>query len=194
MENSNKHINIRPATDNDCPMIARNVLAALGWDMYKSNLSSELQNMENQLIPICRRTDTLYSWTNTIIAELDGEAVGCLVSYDGADYKTLREVTFKIISEFSHYDFSVMEQETGPGEYYIDSIAVHPAYRGRGIAGNLMRYCIETCFAQGFPQISLLVNPDNLTAKRLYTAQGFQPEGFVDVFDSHYQKMICRKL
>lgn len=192
-DHSNNHITIRPATASDCPLIARNVLTALGWDMYAPVLNAELQEMGRLLQSVCSRTDTLYSWVNTLIAEWDGEAVGSLTGYDGANYQALRDVSFPIIAELFNCDFSGMECETGPGEFYFDTIAVHPDFRGRGIASSLINHCREACFAQGASQIALLVDPENVRAKQLYIDFGFQPEGFIFVFGHDYQKMISRK-
>lgn len=66
----------------------------------------------------------LYSARNTTIAELDGKPVGMLTAYDGSRYGTMRQVTMQLVKEHLGTEFPGMEDETVPGEYYLDSLAV----------------------------------------------------------------------
>jgi ribosomal-protein-alanine N-acetyltransferase len=56
---------------------------------------------------------------------------------------------------------------------YLDSIAVDPAYRGRGAAKLLLRECIERSRAARLRSISLVVRKNNVSAIGLYRSFGF---------------------
>jgi ribosomal-protein-alanine N-acetyltransferase len=53
------------------------------------------------------------------------------------------------------------------------SIAVHPRYRGRGVAGVLLRRVLALLRADAIGQCWLMVRPGNRPAIRLYCAFGF---------------------
>lgn len=66
---------------------------------------------------------------------------------------------------------------------YLWNIAVAPAYQKRGIAGNLLREIIKTYTLSKEPFITLHVNVNNDTAKRLYENYGFK---VIDLAENYY--------
>ncbi len=69
----------------------------------------------------------------------------------------------------------VMVTALGPGLAHIAQVAVHPASRGRGIAGRLLDDAIAYVTSQGLPRVSLLVRDDAADANALYARRGFEP-------------------
>ena len=69
-----------------------------------------------------------------------------------------------------------IDDETDSGEFYIDTLAVLPEYRGRGIASELLRASIRRAEAIGKPA-GLLVDKENTRARRLYENIGFRKVG-----------------
>ena len=70
-------------------------------------------------------------------------------------------------------DYSNMDDETAEGEFYLDSLAVYPHYRKRGIASQLLNRFIIHAASLGLPA-ALLVDKGNPSAERLYTSMGFE--------------------
>lgn len=133
---------------------------------------------------ICsREADILYSYRNALLA-IDGDKpVGLCLCYNGEGYHERRLTTFKLFEqahnainekEEQDMDFEHAEDETEAGEYYIDSLAVLPEYRGHGIAKQLLKAQIEHAKLQGFDKATLLVDPDNPPALHLYESLGFR--------------------
>ncbi|MGC8786207.1 MAG: GNAT family N-acetyltransferase, partial [Anaerolineae bacterium] len=56
----------------------------------------------------------------------------------------------------------------------ISNVAVHPDFRGRGIARQLMKAAIQEARQKGARWIILEVQTDNAPARQLYTELGFQ--------------------
>jgi ribosomal protein S18 acetylase RimI-like enzyme len=56
----------------------------------------------------------------------------------------------------------------------VDSIAVTPAHRGRGVAAALVKRVIGLLRRRGFGTVSINVRPENEAAIRLYRKLGFQ--------------------
>ena len=90
-------VQLRDATSEDAPFIARVVLAGIEMLDMDVALPDNQRDLYEHLVGICRMDDTLYSYRNTRIAEVDGCAVGGLVAYDGARYAKMREKTFGLV-------------------------------------------------------------------------------------------------
>lgn len=187
------NICIRKATEKDAPFVALAMAEAIGL-----NLMQQMGKGENckdnalleQLQQAVLRTDTLYSWNHTLIAENEeGQSVGALIAYNGEDYKQLRATTFELIRSILTFDPEKMDHETQAGEYYLDSIAVLPHFRNQGIGSTLIRHAI----AQGKKRKKrcvLACDPENQKAKTLYERLGFTHEGDMFIFGTTYLRMV----
>ena len=68
----------------------------------------------------------------------------------------------------------IIHYHPGPGELYIDSIAVSEEARGRGIGSRLLDFTIEQARERQYGRVSLQVMFENPRAKALYERHGFQ--------------------
>ena len=182
-------VQLRDATLDDALFIARVVLAGIDMLDLDATLPDEQRGIYEHLIEICRMCDTLYSYCNTRIAEADGKRVGALVAYDGARYARMREKTFGLVKQTSGMDLSRNAMETGPGEFYLDSMAVFPEYRGVGIGRMLMRDRVDFALNKGFSKVTLLVDKDKPHLQKYYESEGFAFVGEMFVFGSWYNKL-----
>jgi ribosomal protein S18 acetylase RimI-like enzyme len=57
---------------------------------------------------------------------------------------------------------------------YIEDVVVHGAFRGRGIAGKLVRAALDTAREAGAQKVDLTSNPSREAANRLYVRIGFE--------------------
>ena len=67
-----------------------------------------------------------------------------------------------------------MDDETSAGELYLDSLAVVPEYRRRGIARRLLLATKERADGMGLPCVGLLVDKGNPAGEALYASVGFR--------------------
>ncbi len=185
-----KRIILHDATLDDAPFIARVVLAGINMLDMDAALPDEQRAIFEHLIKICRMDDTLYSYLNTRIAEIDGNPVGALVAYDGACYAKMREKTFGLVQQTSGMDLSHNAMETGPGEFYLDSMAVLSDYRGIGIGKLLMRDRVDFAFNNGFQKVTLLVDKDKPRLQQYYESEDFVFGEEMFVFGSWYNKLV----
>ena len=82
---------------------------------------------------------TQYSYRNTLLAvTAGGEVAGAIVSYDGARLHGLREAFIEGARRELGVDHSGMDDETAPGEWYLDSLAGVP-WTGRRPPSALRR-------------------------------------------------------
>jgi ribosomal-protein-alanine N-acetyltransferase len=62
-------------------------------------------------------------------------------------------------------------------ELHINNLAVLPAWRRRGVAGELLQFALARAVAEGARRATLEVRASNLPARRLYERFGFRPAG-----------------
>lgn len=174
---------IRKATIVDTEFIATMIMMALHMDMDENRML--WQHMQKTVA----MDDTLYSWRKSLIAEVDGKAVGLCLAYDACDYHDVKERTFGMFPDISD-DIKNQPDEAGTGEYYIDSLAVLPEYRGRGIASQLIAEAKKEAQQLALTP-SLLVDPVNENAKALYSKMGFHYHSEQFAFGIVYEKWYC---
>ena len=172
-------INIIEAQPHHAPVIARLVMMAM-TDECCLNLAGKdrtLDDFRRLMERLASEAGTQYSYRNTLLAvTAGGEVAGAIVSYDGARLHGLREAFIEGARRELGVDHSGMDDETAPGEWYLDSLAVFPEFRGRGVARRLLSAAASLAAAHGLPA-ALLVDKSNPKAERLYRSVGF---GYVE--------------
>ncbi|MBD5269571.1 MAG: GNAT family N-acetyltransferase [Bacteroides sp.] len=177
-------ITIREAEKEDAPFIGNAITMAIG-DELAAELGGpdhNVEDVENLFISLARRKDSQYSYLNSLVAEDErGNVAGVIVSYDGAKLRKLRKSFFNEARIAIGLDIDIdnldnVTDETGPEEYYLDSLAVFPDYRGNGIAAQLIDEASKKADLCGKPA-GLLCSKTNDKARRLYERIGFRPVG-----------------
>lgn len=84
----------------------------------------------------------------------------------------------------------IKTKEAKHDEYYVDSVAVYPEYRGHGIAGELLKVAKIKSSTYGFDKISLIVKPENKRAIALYENHGYAVRGNLTLAGIKYLSMI----
>lgn len=183
---------IEAATATDAPLIAEAIVEAIGPGHCAEMIGSEhrLGELKEVFEQLARAEDTQYSYRNALRAVMpDGTVAGVCICYDGADLHRLRKPFVQLASVLFGVDAEHVDDETDATEVYIDTLMVRPEYRGRGIAGALLRAAMDKAHATGKPT-GLLVAYDNPAAKRLYEREGFvtvAPRPFFGIMMEHMQ-------
>lgn len=172
-------IEIRDARPEDVRLLAWTVIVALGMD----------ESLAPQMEPVCAREDTLYSWKRARVAEVDGKAAGCLISYPGAEYLDLRPGTWNSFRPFVGDDQEDFEPETFPGEYYLDSLAVLPEFRGRDLGRMLLLDGASKGRSMGLGRVTLIAESDHPRLLDYYGSIGFREFGEMLFFGNWYKRM-----
>lgn len=179
---------IRPAVPADAALIARLIIHAMG------DLALKFVGQPDPLkaIPLFEHFAALpgnqYSYENILVYEDESGICGFISGYDGANLNLLRSPFLKYIT--SNYGFKAEpEDETQPGEYYIDCISVAANKQGHGIGKKLINSLIEQLKTTKHAQAGLLVSLDNPNAERLYTKLGFEIVNERQFMGGHYYHM-----
>ncbi len=175
-----RNVTIRPATVADAALIAKAVAMGIGDVETLENYCGA--DYESVLTDIAATTGTQYSWQNALVAEVDGQGAGAIVGYDGAKLYDLRKGTLQVVMDRVG-KIPAIADETQPGEYYIDTLAVLPEFRGMGIGKALIDAFCSNVFRQGYTCVGLIVDDQNLSAQALYVSLGFEQVGLTPFFD-----------
>lgn len=188
-------VKIRQAVRGDAPIIARTIIEAVGEEITLGFAGSRerIGLVYKLFTDLAECDDSQYSYLNTLIAETtDGEPVGAIISYDGADLRRLRERFIQKANKILGYDMKAeeMPDEASPDEIYLDSLCVFEPFRGHGIASRLINAAVMSHQSSSKPS-GLLVDKDNLRARRLYERLGFTQVGetpFAGTLMDHLQR------
>lgn len=183
---------IQPARKEDAPVIARGIATALHIGENDAAVSlngdEEWKVWNDIFTELAALDDTQYSYLNTLKAvDSDGNILGIIIGYDGARLHSLREQFFKVVNKHTGEDLTAIADETDPGEWYLDSLAVWKEHRGNGIGEALLREAIKKARESGKPA-GLLVDKGNPKARKLYEKVGFHyvdDRLFIDVMMDH---------
>lgn len=197
IEAKTPRVELRKGRASDAPFIADAVLAAMGYDIFNPELPADAETsfgpisaVRDALIKVCSKEDTLYSWKNTTIATFCGKTAGAIVSYDGGSYKETAERTFALMAKLLNTEKPEPGSETGDGEYYLDSLVVHPEFRGHNIGSILMRNALDEAEALGYEKVTLLVDEKKPHLHKLYKKLGFEFGDVVLFFGEPYIRMF----
>ncbi|MCR4920185.1 MAG: GNAT family N-acetyltransferase [Bacteroidaceae bacterium] len=172
----NEHYTIQPAVAAQAPRIATLIMEAMNHDccQYFAGPRHDLADFHRLMTALVGRTDSQYSYANTLVAMDADKVVGIALSYDGARLHELRRAFIEGAKEVLGMDHSGMDDETQAGELYIDCLCVDASYRQQGIATALLRATCQRAWREGLPAVGLLVDQDNPQAETLYAKLGFR--------------------
>lgn len=181
------------AEKSDAPLIGRVIVEAIGNELAES-LAGEftVADVVNLFARLAAREDSQYSYLNALKAvDTDGTPMGFIIGYDGARLHELREAFFEEARTWIRLEIEgSVADECRPDEFYLDSLAVFPEFRGHGIAGALIDAMARRAREIGKPA-GLLCSKENHRARRLYERMGFRQVGesfFAGELMDHMQK------
>lgn len=163
------------AEKNDASLIGETVVSAVGDEIaenfaYPKSKADVLRLFTN----LAAREDSQYSYINTLKAvDENGRPMGFIIGYDGERLHELRKAFFEEVRSVLGREMEgTVPDECETDEFYLDSLAVFPEFRGKGIARALISAMAQRAASYGKP-LGLLCDKDNNKARRLYDSLGF---------------------
>ena len=184
------HITIRMARQEEADQIAGLIMLAWPVDEILESNGISYEQLHESITRVAASSNTIYSYENTVVAEIDGRIIGAMCAYDGADYQKLKQPIVDTLGNDSGFA-DLMETEAG--EFYLDSVGVMPEYRGRGIASLLFEAQCKRAASLGHKVAGLIVDKDKPKAEALYTRLGFKYIDDKDFF-GHTMRHMVRQL
>lgn len=160
----------RPATQADAPVLAELVnYAGEGLPLY---LWDRLKEPGETAWDVGRRRaardEGAFSFRNAIMLDHEGAAAGCLIGYG------IEDEPEPIPDDFPAMFRPLQELENlACGTWYLNVLAVLPAYRNLGLGGRLLRHAEEIARGSAKRGMSIIVSDANTGARRLYERAGY---------------------
>lgn len=190
---------IRGAKPEDAEKAAE--LISMAWDELACIFagSKDKKDVTKVISTFCREKNNRFSYEYIDVAEKDGKIAGLVLAFPAEKEMKLNKPIMKKLPymykrKISNYKEEVVpmlnSEEAKPGEYYIDSIAVHPNYRKNGLGKKLLMVARKRALKKGFKKVSLIVKPKNKGAIKLYKSSGYNMDGIVDMPSTDYYRMV----
>jgi len=179
---------IRKATQHDAVIIATYLLLAMEDIVYRFIGEEDSQKAREFMTFFVKKDNTLYSYHHCWVVEVNTKIVAAVNVYDGARFKELQQPIVEYLQTLDHSNIPE-EDETQAGEYYIDALGVDPDEQGKGFGTKLMKFVIDEFVQKHNQPLGLLVDVDNLGAKKLYQTLGFQTCGRKVLFGKTMEHM-----
>ncbi|GIP38947.1 GNAT family N-acetyltransferase [Paenibacillus sp. J31TS4] len=183
---------IRSGQPGDAEAVMPLLFAAIDEIAYLLTGTSSEEDALGAMSELFAEPANRLSWENTLVYEAEGRAVGFALCYDGGRVDELDRPLLARLEAAGVSPGHQFPRETRPGEYYLDSLAVAPAYQGRGIARELMAAFEAEAGRLGFERAALIVEQHNERARRLYEKQGYRVDGQVELAGHRYDHMTKR--
>ncbi|WP_207492916.1 GNAT family N-acetyltransferase [Aridibaculum aurantiacum] len=187
---------IRKATPADAEAIATHLLLAMEDIIFRLIGEADSAKAKNFLLHFTQQENNQYSYENCWVGQIDNDVIATVNIYNGAELHALRQPVLNYLK--LHYNRQLQpEDETGPGEFYIDTLGVSPHMQGRGVGAKMLQLVIDEFVTTRKKTVGLLVEPGNVRAKKLFERLGFKPVGIKTLLGKqldHLQIVVNRSL
>nr|WP_106782219.1 GNAT family N-acetyltransferase [Lysinibacillus timonensis] len=157
----------------------------LTGETINHNIIIELENL-------FQLDDNRHSYLNTIVAVEENNTdfvLGILVLYSGKDGLLLDAALQKRL-ENKKASVTKIDQEAYVDEYYLDTICVDKNSRGLGIGTQLLHVAEKVARQKGYRKLSLNVETEKVSARRLYEKMGYVITETWTIIDEPFYHMV----
>ncbi|WP_088072415.1 GNAT family N-acetyltransferase [Gottfriedia luciferensis] len=130
------------------------------------------------------------SYRNCLVKEHEGQVVGVIVAYPSSDLSELDREMLKIISKNLNIENVKVDREADDQDFYIDTLSVHPDFQGKGIGTELLEGLLSFAEKKGVTRVSLNVDQNKPSARRLYEKVGFKYEKVRSIMNHPYDYLV----
>ena len=182
---------IRPARAEDAAAIAPIILHVLEAMELPFLAQHGVETTRRLLTSAIAHPGYRYGYARGIVQILDGRIAGAAFGYPAED-EAQADAPFAVVLQQHRLDPTQLlftDLEAFPDEWYLDTLAVAPEQRGRGVGQALLRALPEVALARGKTRIGLNVDEANPGAHRLYTRLGYKTVGTRELSSHRYHHM-----
>lgn len=176
---------IRLATPQDAQQVAHLIFLA-GEPVFRYLFFEDPDSCEELLCRFFCDENNVFTYHNAFVAVDSSEQIAGLVYAVDFDTQTKNEraMPFLFPKHFGiirtvwrlprFLQFAQFASPAHPSEYFINHLAVHEAFRGQGLAIQLLQFAEQEAQRKNIPYLGLYVDFDNERARTIYEQFGFQ--------------------
>jgi ribosomal protein S18 acetylase RimI-like enzyme len=194
---SQMEVLVRPATTADR---ADGLLYESARPYYDAYAGAEAR-ARHMLATVWPRRGHAASWEVCAVAEVDGHVVGVLAGYPVAEADRYARRFLKLTmvrmppwrwpSVLAHLSAAQrLSPIPPPRAWYVDALAVDPAWRRQGVARRLLAEAARRAAAAGLDGVALDTGVENAAARALYERCGFALEEIRDTADERLARAV----
>ncbi|MGR3741555.1 GNAT family N-acetyltransferase [Companilactobacillus sp. DQM5] len=132
-----------------------------------------------------------YSYENILVDDVDGKVVSIAAGYPA---ELEDHIDDPLIALFDKYGVDnnlnmFADKESWPGEWYLDSLAVHPDMHHMGYGKKMLEFLPDYVEKKGEKILSLNVDVNNIPAQKLYAKMGYKKVGELYIGSHLYDHM-----
>ncbi|MCX2454723.1 GNAT family N-acetyltransferase [Lacticaseibacillus nasuensis] len=184
---------IRPSTPDD----AAAVVPLIDIVFEEMEIPALMALPKRELYPLFEQAFLLptyrYGYPQTLVHEGAGGIDGILVGYPHSAEAHIDDAFAPLLPKLGLTHELFPDNETYPGEWYVDTLAVAPSARGHGVATQLLTQIEPHAAKTGARCLSLNVDETNPRAERLYRRVGYGDSGTL-MIGSHRYKHLTKPL
>jgi ribosomal protein S18 acetylase RimI-like enzyme len=160
-------VKFRPAQKSECRIIAE--LFSIASDGVADCIWTKYAEPGENIFEFGAKhyasEDSVFSYTNCTVADLEGKIIGILVAFPMHESEDEDSDVDPILAPYMK-----LEQYNS---YYICAMALFPEYRGKGVGTKFLQIAEQQAVDNKLTQLSLIVFEQNEGAKRLYERHGY---------------------
>lgn len=120
-----------------------------------------------------------YNFNNILVDDENGKIASIAVGYQAELEEHIDDPLIALFEKYNVDKDTILftDKESWPGEWYLDSLAVHPDMHHQGYGKKMLEFLPGYLLAKGEKILSLNVDVDNEPAQRLYEKMGFNKMG-----------------
>lgn len=180
---------IRPAVPQDAAFAAPLIAEAIGEIACRLTGKQEGDQVEKELTAFFKQKTNRHSYLYTWVAQIESTPVGLFVLYEGRVGKQVDALLSKWLQETGAPIFS-LDTEAHDDEWYIDTLCVHPDFRGQGVGTFLLEQAEKIAKQSGAHKLSLNVEVQKERARLLYERLGFNRTELWMIAGKHFHHLV----
>jgi ribosomal protein S18 acetylase RimI-like enzyme len=184
------NMTIRQASKQEGVQVAKLILLAIQDIAYQLTDENNEADVLKQLALFFETEGNRFSYSCIWVKEVDHELAGMILCYHGSQANRLYQPIIDHLRHSSGNPSTEVDQEADEEEYYIDALAVSPAYQGKGFAKELIAAAERHAAAMNYATIALNVDQGNEGAHRLYQRLGYEADKEILIHHKPYWHMI----
>ena len=152
-------------------------------------LSEEL--LEEIVIDAMHRPRYRYGYENAWVCERNGKIAGVFFGYS-SKWETLIDgpLQASMLKHGVPMDAIAQENESLPGEWYLDTLVTNPKFRRQGVAREMLNAASQIALKEGHKTIALNCETDNIPAYNLYQKMGYKAKTQIVLSGHIYWHMV----